>query len=580
LLDINGIGVHLFTGVIKVQRNALKLNRVREASCLPVISHSCRRETLITIACQNRGVAVVRPIPKNPPNIGSYGSIIVIDGVLFVDKRYLVRPMAGFFEIYGLAGPDRLHEHRESIHLSNLVFFDSSLSLEYIGVGMKSILRGNLQVQFGGEGALTLPYEYSDYNNDLELGQSRLLEVDNRVVLPAKSHIRFSVTYADVPYSWVVPFLGVKCDVVPGCLNKTSISVQREGVYYGQCSEICGTNHAFIPIIVEDVPRKDYGSRVSNQLIPQTPDKEPILVASPLESPLSWGGPVRRTEMDLNKPPLLDDNNCRGELENRLITLLLTSLLTGEGLAPIVGYSLESLVEKRNQIRAKPSRIKARNHYSNCKRPTYGLSTVCLFLPSLTKWMLYERLGRRDFAKDGMSVREEGLFPFSFHCLTRFALQGSEGVRAGRKGWRSSYGHKGVRYSKLLLRLLLVIGLEATGDAFLLVEILHFKYNTSWNGVSLATVVYKWQESHHRRSRSRADLDVERTSQAEAEKKAYNSVGFKGYNTVKNRNWRISPIRQINGTGHWTHRQESQFDRTNQTSEIFWKRKCCANFCT
>ncbi|PHT39806.1 cytochrome c oxidase subunit 2 [Capsicum baccatum] len=60
---------------------------------------------------------------------------------------------------------------------------------------------------------------------------------------------------------------GVKYDVVPGRLNQTSISVQREGVYYGHCSEICGTNHAFMLIVVEAVPRKDYGSRVSNQLI-------------------------------------------------------------------------------------------------------------------------------------------------------------------------------------------------------------------------------------------------------------------------------------------------------------------------
>lgn len=105
-------------------------------------------------------------------------------------------------------------------------------------------------------------YEYSDYNSsdeqsltfdsytipedDPELGQSRLLEVDNRVVVPEKSHLRIIVTPADVPHSWAVPSLGVKCDAVPGRLNQTSISVQREGVYYGQCSEICGTNHAFM----------------------------------------------------------------------------------------------------------------------------------------------------------------------------------------------------------------------------------------------------------------------------------------------------------------------------------------------
>jgi heme/copper-type cytochrome/quinol oxidase subunit 2 len=82
--------------------------------------------------------------------------------------------------------------------------------------------------------------------DDLELGQLRLLEVDNRVVVPAKSHLRLIITSADVLHSWAVPSLGVKCDAVPGRLNQTSILIKREGVYYGQCSEICGTNHGFM----------------------------------------------------------------------------------------------------------------------------------------------------------------------------------------------------------------------------------------------------------------------------------------------------------------------------------------------
>ncbi|KAL8208889.1 hypothetical protein R6Q57_008301 [Mikania cordata] len=73
---------------------------------------------------------------------------------------------------------------------------------------------------------------YTIPEDDLELGQLRLLEVDNRVVVPAKSHLHIIVTSADVLHSWVVPSSGVKCDVVPGRLNQTSISVQREEVYY------------------------------------------------------------------------------------------------------------------------------------------------------------------------------------------------------------------------------------------------------------------------------------------------------------------------------------------------------------
>ncbi|KAI3979735.1 hypothetical protein MKX01_013830 [Papaver californicum] len=137
-------------------------------------------------------------------------------------------------------------------------------------------------------------YEYSDYNSldeqsltfdsymipedDSELGQSRLLEVDNRVVVPAKTYIRIIVTSADVLHSWVVPSLGVKCDVVPSRSNQTSILVQREGVFYGQCSEIRGTNHAFMPIVFEAVPRKDYGSWVSNQLITAPEAEAPATV--------------------------------------------------------------------------------------------------------------------------------------------------------------------------------------------------------------------------------------------------------------------------------------------------------------
>nr|YP_009277408.1 cytochrome c oxidase subunit 2 [Ophioglossum californicum]YP_010439826.1 cytochrome c oxidase subunit 2 [Ophioglossum vulgatum]AOH05879.1 cytochrome c oxidase subunit 2 [Ophioglossum californicum]UTD44872.1 cytochrome c oxidase subunit 2 [Ophioglossum vulgatum] len=123
-------------------------------------------------------------------------------------------------------------------------------------------------------------HEYSDYNGsdeqsltsdsymipeeDLELGQLRLLEVDNRVVVPAKTHLRVIITPADVPHSWAVPSLGVKCDAVPGRLNQTSLFLKREGVYYGQCSELCGTNHAFTPIVVEAASSDDYLSWVSS----------------------------------------------------------------------------------------------------------------------------------------------------------------------------------------------------------------------------------------------------------------------------------------------------------------------------
>nr|WCH57850.1 cytochrome c oxidase subunit 2 [Caulacanthus ustulatus] len=125
-------------------------------------------------------------------------------------------------------------------------------------------------------------YEYSDYLNeeseainfnsymipeeDLTEGQLRLLEVDNRMVIPVNTHIRIIVTAADVLHSWAIPSLGVKCDAIPGRLNQTSLFIKREGLYYGQCSEICGINHGFMPIVVEAVPLPSYISWVSNKL--------------------------------------------------------------------------------------------------------------------------------------------------------------------------------------------------------------------------------------------------------------------------------------------------------------------------
>jgi len=89
--------------------------------------------------------------------------------------------------------------------------------------------------------------------DDLTFGSFRLLEVDNRVVLPVNTHIRLLVTSADVLHSWAVPSFGIKVDACPGRLAEASLFLKREGIYYGQCSEICGVNHGFMPIVVECV---------------------------------------------------------------------------------------------------------------------------------------------------------------------------------------------------------------------------------------------------------------------------------------------------------------------------------------
>nr|AAR86210.1 cytochrome c oxidase subunit II [Basileuterus flaveolus]AAR86215.1 cytochrome c oxidase subunit II [Basileuterus flaveolus]ADO22867.1 cytochrome c oxidase subunit II [Basileuterus flaveolus] len=112
-------------------------------------------------------------------------------------------------------------------------------------------------------------YEYTDLKDltfdsymipttDLPLGHFRLLEVDHRVIVPMNSTIRVIVTADDVLHSWAVPSLGVKTDAIPGRLNQTSFLASRPGVFYGQCSEICGANHSFMPIVVESTPLADF----------------------------------------------------------------------------------------------------------------------------------------------------------------------------------------------------------------------------------------------------------------------------------------------------------------------------------
>nr|YP_009945003.1 cytochrome c oxidase subunit II [Chelonoidis vandenburghi]USH90364.1 cytochrome c oxidase subunit II [Chelonoidis guntheri]SBW75616.1 cytochrome c oxidase subunit II [Chelonoidis vicina]QOD98651.1 cytochrome c oxidase subunit II [Chelonoidis vandenburghi]USH90741.1 cytochrome c oxidase subunit II [Chelonoidis vandenburghi]USH90754.1 cytochrome c oxidase subunit II [Chelonoidis vandenburghi] len=112
-------------------------------------------------------------------------------------------------------------------------------------------------------------YEYTDYENlefdsymiptqDLPNGHFRLLEVDHRMVMPMESPIRMLISAEDVLHSWAVPSLGVKTDAVPGRLNQSTFIITRPGVFYGQCSEICGANHSFMPIVVESVPLKHF----------------------------------------------------------------------------------------------------------------------------------------------------------------------------------------------------------------------------------------------------------------------------------------------------------------------------------
>nr|YP_004935220.1 cytochrome c oxidase subunit II [Protoplasa fitchii]AET13045.1 cytochrome c oxidase subunit II [Protoplasa fitchii] len=118
-------------------------------------------------------------------------------------------------------------------------------------------------------------YEYSDFlniefdsymipTNDLNNENFRLLDVDNRIILPMNNQIRILVTAADVLHSWTIPALGVKVDGTPGRLNQTNFLINRPGLFFGQCSEICGANHSFMPIVIESIPTNNFINWIMN----------------------------------------------------------------------------------------------------------------------------------------------------------------------------------------------------------------------------------------------------------------------------------------------------------------------------
>ena len=116
-------------------------------------------------------------------------------------------------------------------------------------------------------------YEYPDHgdftfdalmleDDELEEGQPRLLATDEAVVLPVGAKIRLLTTADDVIHSWAIPAFGVKMDSVPGRVNETWFQINREGTYYGQCSELCGTLHGFMPIMIEAVSQEEFDAWV------------------------------------------------------------------------------------------------------------------------------------------------------------------------------------------------------------------------------------------------------------------------------------------------------------------------------
>nr|QAY82069.1 cytochrome c oxidase subunit II [Hyphasis sp. REN-2018] len=118
-------------------------------------------------------------------------------------------------------------------------------------------------------------YEYSDFNeiqfdsymiptSEMKPYNIRLMDVDNRMIIPFKSNIRMLVTSTDVIHSWTIPSMGVKIDATPGRINQVSFNVNRPGLFFGQCSEICGANHSFMPITIESISSNFFIKWINN----------------------------------------------------------------------------------------------------------------------------------------------------------------------------------------------------------------------------------------------------------------------------------------------------------------------------
>ena len=147
--------------------------------------------------------------------------------------------------------PDLLSNAHKDILISRKRFFwPETKNINYSKTFIHKHFVKNLKKSFD---SVMLPKEEANTKNYL-----RLLEVDYRLVLPCKTYVQMEVTSEDVIHSWAVPSLGIKVDACPGRLNCILIFIERKGVYYGQCSELCGVHHGFMPIVIESVPMSKF----------------------------------------------------------------------------------------------------------------------------------------------------------------------------------------------------------------------------------------------------------------------------------------------------------------------------------
>nr|GEW66203.1 cytochrome oxidase subunit 2, mitochondrial [Tanacetum cinerariifolium] len=161
----------------------------------------------------------------------------------------------------------RVQNYKNFIRFTRIGLIDLEEPLEFSNLQLKKLVAQHNQLRINNFNRLTLAralsldhddeeLEFDSYlvpESDLEDGALRMLEVDNRVILPELTHVRFIISSGDVIHSYACPALGIKCDAYPGRLNQVSVLINREGLFYGQCSEICGILHSSMPIVIESV---------------------------------------------------------------------------------------------------------------------------------------------------------------------------------------------------------------------------------------------------------------------------------------------------------------------------------------
>ena len=138
-------------------------------------------------------------------------------------------------------------------------------------------------------------YEYPDYDglefdsymlgdDELSEGQPRLLTTDTQVLVPVDRYIRLQITSDDVIHAWALPAAGVKMDAVPGRLNEIWMKIDKKGLYYGQCSELCGINHGYMPIMVEAVSDEDFEAWMAEQQASRPPGDEAVVTVAEIRN--------------------------------------------------------------------------------------------------------------------------------------------------------------------------------------------------------------------------------------------------------------------------------------------------------